>query len=60
MPRALASQKTFKRTFDGTLDRESFRLSLVRALQLSDAELEQGLDRTLRLIRRLAAAHVAA
>jgi aspartate aminotransferase len=27
---------------------------------VSDAELEQGLDRTLRLIRRLAAAHVAA
>ncbi|HTL33365.1 MAG TPA: S46 family peptidase [Kofleriaceae bacterium] len=38
MPRALASQKTFVRSFDRTLDRELFRLSLVRALQLPEAD----------------------
>ena len=38
MPRALAGQKSFARTFDRTLDREGFRLSLVRALQLPESD----------------------
>ncbi|NVB77527.1 MAG: S46 family peptidase [Kofleriaceae bacterium] len=38
MPRALAGQKSFARTFDRTLDREGFRLQLVRALQLPEAD----------------------
>jgi hypothetical protein len=38
MPRALSGQKSFVRTFDRTLDREGFRLSLVRALQLPDQD----------------------
>ena len=35
MPRALAGQKQFARTFDRTLDRAGFRLKLVRALALT-------------------------
>jgi hypothetical protein len=35
---ATAGQKSFKRSFDRTLDRESFRLSLLRALKLSEKE----------------------
>jgi hypothetical protein len=38
MPRALASQKSFARSFDRTLDREGFRLTLVRALQLPEQD----------------------
>ena len=38
MPRALAGAKSFVRTFDRTLDREIFRLNLVRALQLPEAD----------------------
>jgi len=38
MPRSLAGQKSFVRTFDRTLDREGFRLALTRALQLPDAD----------------------
>jgi hypothetical protein len=38
MPRALAGQKTFVRSFDRTLDRELFRLTLTRALQLPEAD----------------------
>jgi hypothetical protein len=38
MPRAIASQKQLAKQFDRTLDRAGFRLALVRALQLPDAE----------------------
>jgi len=38
MPRAIAGQKQFARQFDPTLDRGEFRLTLVRALQLPDAD----------------------
>lgn len=38
MPRALAGAKSFVRSFDRTLDREIFRLNLVRALQLQEAD----------------------
>jgi hypothetical protein len=38
MPRAVAGQKSFVRTFDRTLDREAFRLALTRALQLPEAD----------------------
>jgi hypothetical protein len=38
LPRALAAQKAFARSFDRTLDREGFRLALVRALQLPEAD----------------------
>ncbi len=38
MPRAIAGQKSFVRSFDRTLDREGFRLSLVRALKLPEAD----------------------
>jgi hypothetical protein len=38
MPRALAGQKGFVKSFDRTLDRAGFRLSLVRALQLEEKE----------------------
>jgi hypothetical protein len=38
MPRAMAGQKQFARTYDRTLDRADFRLSLVRALQLPEAD----------------------
>jgi hypothetical protein len=38
LPRALASQKSFGRSFDRTLDRDDFRYALVRALQLPEAD----------------------
>ncbi len=38
MPRALAGQKQFVKSFDKTLDREAFRLGLVRASKLPEAE----------------------
>jgi V8-like Glu-specific endopeptidase len=38
LPRAIAGQKGFLRSFDRTLDREGFRLTLVRALQLPEAD----------------------
>jgi hypothetical protein len=38
LPRALAAQKSFGRSFDRTLDRDGFRYALVRALQLPEAE----------------------
>jgi hypothetical protein len=38
VPRAVAGQKSFARSFDRTLDREAFRLQLVRALQLPEAD----------------------
>ncbi len=38
LPREVASAKTFSRSFDQTLDREGFRLALVRALQLPEAD----------------------
>lgn len=38
LERATAGQKSFVRTFDRTLDREIFRLNLVRALQLPEAD----------------------
>jgi len=38
MPRAIAGQKSFVRSFDRQLDREGFRLSLVRALKLAEAD----------------------
>jgi hypothetical protein len=38
MPRALAGQKQFAKQYDRTLDRANFRLALVRALQLPDAD----------------------
>jgi V8-like Glu-specific endopeptidase len=36
MPLALGSQKAFLHSYDRTLDRDSFRLTLVRAMQLDD------------------------
>ena len=38
MPRALAGQKQFAKQYDRTLDRASFRLALVRALKLPEAD----------------------
>jgi Peptidase S46 len=38
MPRILAGQKQFNRQYDRVLDRATFRLMLVRALQLPEAE----------------------
>ncbi|HEY5944868.1 MAG TPA: S46 family peptidase [Kofleriaceae bacterium] len=38
LPRSVAGAKTFVRTFDRTLDREGFRLNLVRSLALPEAE----------------------
>jgi hypothetical protein len=38
MPRALAGQKQFAKSYDRTLDRAAFRLALVRALQLPEKE----------------------
>jgi hypothetical protein len=38
MPRILAGQKQFNRQYDRVLDRAAFRLMLVRALQLPEAE----------------------
>ena len=38
LPRALAGQKQFGRQYDRTLDRAGFRLALVRALKLPEAE----------------------
>jgi hypothetical protein len=38
MPRIVAGQKQFNRQYDRVLDRASFRLMLVRALQLPEAE----------------------
>lgn len=38
MPRMLAGQKQFLKQYDATLDRATFRLALVRALQLPQAE----------------------
>jgi hypothetical protein len=38
MPRALAGQKQFTKQYDRTLDREGYRLNLVRALQLPEAD----------------------
>ncbi|MBS1120836.1 MAG: uncharacterized protein H6Q90_3064 [Deltaproteobacteria bacterium] len=38
MPRAIAGQKQLAKQFDRTLDRAAFRLALVRALQLPEAE----------------------
>lgn len=38
MPRALDFQRSFSKSYDQTLDREGFRLALVRALQLPEAE----------------------
>lgn len=38
LKQALAGQKQFARTYDRTLDRASFRLGLVRAMQLAEAE----------------------
>ncbi|MDB4953315.1 MAG: peptidase [Myxococcales bacterium] len=38
MSRAVASQKQFAKTFDRTLDRAGFRLSLLRALQLPESD----------------------
>ena len=38
LPRSVAGHKTFAKTFDRTLDREGFRLSLVRASQLAEAD----------------------
>lgn len=38
MPRILGAQKQFNRQYDRVLDRAAFRLTLVRALQLPEAE----------------------
>jgi hypothetical protein len=38
IPRSVAGAKSFVRTFDRTLDRESFRINLVRSLALPEAE----------------------
>lgn len=38
MPRAIGGQKGFVKSFDRSLDRASFRLALVRALQLDDKD----------------------
>ena len=38
MPRALAGQKQFAKNYDRVLDRATFRLALVRATQLPDAD----------------------
>jgi hypothetical protein len=38
MPRATASQKQFAKAYDATLDRGGFKLSLMRALQLDEAD----------------------
>jgi hypothetical protein len=38
MPRILAGQKQFNRVYDRVLDRANFRLALVRALQLPEAD----------------------
>jgi hypothetical protein len=38
MNRALAGQKSFVKSFDRTLDRDGFRLSLTRALQLPETD----------------------
>ncbi len=38
LPRALAAQKSASKTYDRTLDREGFRLALVRALALPEAD----------------------
>jgi peptidase S46-like protein len=38
LPRAIASTKEFPKSYDATLDRAQFRFSLVRALQLPEAE----------------------
>jgi hypothetical protein len=38
MPRAIAGHKGFAREYDRTIEREGFRLALVRALQLPEAE----------------------
>ena len=38
MPRAVGSQKQFAKSFDRTLDRESFKMKLTRALQLPEAD----------------------
>jgi len=38
LPRAVGGQKQFAKQYDRTLDRASFRLSLVRALQIPEAD----------------------
>jgi hypothetical protein len=38
LPRAIDGQKAFVKSFDRTLDREGFRLALVRALKLPEAD----------------------
>ncbi len=38
LPRSVAGQKTFARTFDKTLDRDSFRINLIRSLALPEKE----------------------
>jgi hypothetical protein len=38
MPRILGNQKQFNRSYDRTLDRATFRLMLVRSLQLAEAD----------------------
>ena len=38
LPRSLAGQKGFAKSYDRTLDRASFRLGLVRALQLEESQ----------------------
>ncbi|HEX5061575.1 MAG TPA: S46 family peptidase [Kofleriaceae bacterium] len=38
LPRSVAGQKSFVRTFDRTLDRESFRINLMRSLALPEAD----------------------